>query len=98
MTVLLVGGAGDGGRIELPDGSTDYELVVPLGLSVQYDPGTNELKPATYQVQHYHLYLIHPKTQTVVFAHSLMTSVQVMEQLIAGYVSKANQTAFYTRT
>ena len=83
MNVILVGGAGDGGRLVLPDGQTRYELMVYNKLSIAAPVSATE--PLIYETQHYNLFPVHPVTRAVVFALETLTPTQIMERLLEHY-------------
>jgi hypothetical protein len=84
MNVVLVGGAGDGHRIALRDGTTRFAYPIPRPISVRLEIPP---KPHTVEVEFYVLFALHPPTRTVVFTLDDAMPVDVLERLIEGYRS-----------
>lgn len=82
MNVVLVGGAGDGTRIVLPDGRTRHDVAVLLKRTTVLDALPEHVQ---HEVHHYSLFRLHPVTRAVVFAHDELTPMQILERLLEHY-------------
>ena len=82
MNAILVGGAGDGTKIVLPDGTTRYDSVVQNKTDTHWGMTPERTE---YEVQHYNLFRLHPVTRAVIFAHEDLTPTQIMERLLECY-------------
>lgn len=87
MNVVLVGGAGDGGRLVLADDQMHYDLAVYEQMAVT-KASVEDLTPPVHHVEHYCLFRLHPATRAVIFAHEKLTPTDVMERLLEGYAPK----------
>ena len=87
MNIILVGGAGDGGRLVIEDGQTRYDLAVYQRMELERERA-DSIEPVVYEVQHYNLFRLHPVTRAVIFAHESLTPTDIMERLLEGYAPK----------
>ncbi len=84
INVVLVGGAGDGRRIILPDNQMHYTLIKREQMTLSM---TESTEPISYETQRYDLFRLHPVTRAVVFAYTELTPTQIMERLLEGYLA-----------
>lgn len=84
MKVLLVGGAGDGLRLELREGATRYDHPTFAKIITKHS-GIEQMQPLRTSMDRYELFQLEPKTSTVIFAQMGLEPSRVVELLLYGY-------------